>query len=214
MTNLSETKVEATRPSFPMGWLRNLYDWVLGWADTPYGTVALVVLAFTESSFFPIPPDVLLIALCLGDRRKWYRFVAWCSAASVVGGMFGYALGLGAWSAIDQVFFTYVPGFSEETFEHVTFLYDKWNFWIVFIAAFTPIPYKVITITAGVCKINFFIFVVATIIGRTARFALVGFLLYWFGESIRRFIDKWFNVLTILFVFLLLGGFFLLKVLH
>ncbi len=191
--------------------VRRMYDWVLSWAHTPYGAAALLVLAFAESSFFPIPPDVLLIALCLGARKKWGYFAAVCSAGSLVGGIAGYAIGWGLWSAVDQLFYAYVPGFTPEAFHKISGLYNEYNFWIVFVAAFTPIPYKVITVTAGVCEINFPMFVFASIIGRSARFFLVAFLLYWFGEPIRDFIDKRFNLLTLLFVILLIGGFAALK---
>jgi len=195
-----------------MKWIRNLYDWVLSWADTPYGGVALFIIAFAESSFFPIPPDVLLIALCLGNRDKWWRYAAICTVGSIMGGMAGYAIGWGLWSSVDDLFFTYVPGFHQETFDHVQQIYQDWDFWFVFIAAFTPVPYKVITITAGVFGLNFFAFLIATVIGRSARFFLVAVMLRLFGEPIRRFIDKWFNILTIVFVILLLGGFYVMKV--
>lgn len=194
--------------------IRRMYDWVLSWAHTRYGTPALATLSLAESSVFPIPPDVLLIALCLGDRRKWVWFAAVCSLASLLGGLVGYLIGWGFWSVVDQWFYAYVPGFTPEAFEKVQGLYEKWDFWIVFIAAFTPIPYKVITITAGVFGINVAAFTVATIIGRSARFFLVAFLIYWFGEPITRFIDKWFNWLTLLFVALLIGGFLALRAFH
>ena len=194
-----------------MRWIRRLYDWVLSWADSPFGLVALAALAFAESSFFPIPPDVLLIALCLGDRRKWALFAGACAAASLVGGLAGYAIGWGLWAAVDQWFFAYVPGFTPEAYAQVSGLYQHYDFWIVFVAAFTPIPYKVITITAGVCQINLVMFVIASTVGRSARFFLVAFLLYHFGEPIKNFIDKRFNLLTIVFVILLVGGFFALK---
>jgi len=196
-----------------MKWLRKLYDWVLSWADSPFGIVALAALAFAESSFFPIPPDVLLIALCLGDRRKWALFAGTCAAASLVGGLAGYAIGWGFWAAVDQWFFAYVPGFSPEAYAQVSGLYEHYNFWIVFVAAFTPIPYKVITITAGVCQINFVMFLIASTVGRAARFFLVAFMLYYFGEPIRDFIDRRFNLLTIVFVVLIVSGFFALKLL-
>ena len=194
--------------------IRRMYDWVLSWAHTRYGTPALATLSFAESSVFPIPPDVLLIALCLGERRKWVWFAAVCSLASLLGGLLGYLIGWGFWSVVDQWFYAYVPGFTPEAFEKVQGLYEKWDFWIVFIAAFTPIPYKVITITAGVFGINLVAFGVATAIGRSARFFLVAFLIYWFGEPITRFIDKWFNWLTLLFVALLIGGFLALRAFH
>lgn len=194
-----------------MKWVRWLYDWVMRWADTPYGMAALVVLAFAESSFFPIPPDVLLIALCLGSPNKWMRFALACTLASVAGAIAGYAIGWGVWHTVDEFFFAYVPGFTRETFDYVAGLYDQYNFWIVFAAAFTPIPFKVITIAAGVCGINFPMFVIASLVGRSARFFLVSGLLRIFGRPIQRFIDRWFNILTIVFMILLVGGFVLLK---
>ncbi|MBI2424726.1 MAG: DedA family protein [Candidatus Hydrogenedentes bacterium] len=191
--------------------VRRMYDWVLSWAETPYGSVALFLLAFVESSIFPIPPDVLLIALCVGHRSKAFRFAAICTVGSVLGAMVGYAIGAGAWAAVDDYFFTYVPGFTHTTFDRVGGLYEEWNFWVVFAAAFTPLPYKVVTIAAGVFAINFPMFVIASIVGRSARFFLVAGLLYLYGEPIRVFIDKWFNLLVVVFTLLLIGGFVVLK---
>ena len=197
-----------------MKWVRNLYDWVLSWAETPYGGVALFLLAVAESSFFPIPPDVLLVALCVGKREHALRFAAICSAGSVIGGMIGYGIGWGAWGVVDQLFYDYIPGFTEAKFNSVGGLYEQYNFWVVFIAAFTPIPYKVITIAAGVFHISFPMFVVASLVGRAARFYLVAGLLYHYGEPIKGFIDKWFNLLVVAFTVLLIGGFALLKYAH
>jgi membrane protein YqaA with SNARE-associated domain len=194
-----------------MGWIRKLYDWVLGWADTRHGVTALAVLSFAESSFFPIPPDVLLVALCLGNRAKWLRFALVCSVASILGGLVGYGIGWGFWQSLDQYFFAYVPGFSPEKFEAVKSIYEDWNFWIVFVAAFTPLPYKVITITAGVMAINLPMFFVATVVGRSARFFLVSALLARYGEPVRDFIDRKFNLVTIAFAVLLVGGFVVLE---
>jgi membrane protein YqaA with SNARE-associated domain len=195
-----------------MKWLRKSYDWVLSWAETPYGNVALFLIAFAESSFFPIPPDVLLIALCLGKIEKCYRFALICTAGSVLGGITGYGLGWGLWASLDQWFFTYVPGFDEEAFNRVQDIYKKWDFWFVFVAAFTPVPYKVITLSAGVFGLNFFMFTLSTIVGRSARFFLVAALISRFGDHARRIIDKWFNLLTIAFVVLLIAGFYVIKV--
>lgn len=197
-----------------MKWVRKLYDWVLSWAETRYGAVALFFLAMAEASFFPIPPDVLLLPLCVGKRARSLRFAAICTAGSVIGGAIGYAIGWGAWGAVDQIFYSYVPGFSEDKFTMVGGLYEDYNFWIVFVAAFTPIPYKVITIAAGVFQISFPMFMIASLVGRAARFFLVAGMLYYFGEPIRGFIDKWFNLLVVAFTILLIGGFALLKFLH
>jgi len=199
--------MEATRPNI----VRRLYDWVLRWAWTPHGQIALFVLAFAESSFFPIPPDVLLVALVLGARERWIRLAAICSVASVLGGLAGYGIGWGLWSAVQDTFFNYIPGFTAEKFERVGDLYRQWDFWIVFAAGFTPIPYKLITITAGVFALNLPMFLIASAVSRSARFFLVAFLLHRYGQPIRTFIDKRFNLLALVFTVLLVGGFALIK---
>lgn len=191
--------------------LKRLYEWVLSWAESPYGTVALFLLAFAESSFFPIPPDVLLIALCIGEPKKSPWFALVCSIGSILGGIGGYVIGYSVWLVVQDFFFNYVPGFTRENFEHVKNLYETYNFWIVFVAAFTPIPYKVITIAAGVCSTNFPMFVIASTVGRSARFFMVGILIFFFGERIRDFIDKWFEWCVIAFTILLIGGFVVIK---
>ena len=127
---------------------------MLHWADTPHGLTALFLLSLAESSFFPIPPDPLLIALCLGAAKKSLRFAAVCTAASIVGGIIGYGIGAGAWHLVDQWFFLYVPGVSEEAFLRVQGLYDRYDFWAVFLAGLTPIPYKVFTLSSGIFGIK------------------------------------------------------------
>lgn len=181
------------------------------WAETPYGGPALFALAFAESSFFPIPPDVLLIALALSMPSKAFYFAAICSVASILGGIAGYGIGWGLWEAVQGFFFTYVPGFSHHLFDKIKGSYELYNFWVVFTAGFTPIPYKVITISAGVFKINFPVFVLASAISRSARFFLVAWLIYKFGSSVKKFIDRYLNILSIVFTILLLGGFILIK---
>ena len=189
------------------GVLRRLYDWVLGWAHTPYGVPALVVLCFAEASFFPIPPDPLLMALCLGAPRRSLRLAAWATAASVTGGFVGYLLGWGAWSLLGDFFLTWVPGVTPEAFSTVQGLYERWDFWAVFLAGLTPIPYKVFTLSAGVFAIQFPIFLVASILSRGLRFFLVAGLIWKFGARVSQFIDRYFNVLTIAFGILLVLGF-------
>lgn len=192
---------------------RHLYDWVLGFAHSKHSTAALGGLSFAESSFFPIPPDVLLMPLCLGNRKKAFWFATVCTIASVLGGLAGYLIGWGAWEAVSDYVYRWVPGFTEAKFNKVGELYQEYNFWIVFIAAFTPIPYKVITVAAGVFMINMPMFIVASVIGRGLRFFLVAGLMWKFGEPIVVFIDKYFNLLSIVFTILLIGGFLLIKVL-
>ena len=189
------------------GWLRRLYDWVLHWADTPHGITALFLLAAAESSFFPIPPDPLLIALCLGASKRSLKFAGVATLASVVGGIIGYGIGAGGWTLLEGWFFTYVPGVSAESFARVQGLYDRYDFWAIFLAGLTPIPYKVFTIAGGVCRISFTTLVVASIIGRSGRFFLVGGLIYLFGDAVRTFIEKYLGWLTIAFTILLIAGF-------
>jgi membrane protein YqaA with SNARE-associated domain len=191
--------------------LKRLYDWVLHWAETPYGAPALFLLAFAEASFFPIPPDVLLLALCIALPTRAFRFAFIAAAGSVLGGVFGYGIGVGVWETVSPVFFLYVPGFTEASFARVQHLFSVYDFWVVFTAGFTPIPYKVITIGAGVFKINFPVFMAASFIGRSLRFFLVAWLIFRFGPAMRVFIDKYFNILTIIFMALLLGGFVIIR---
>ncbi len=203
----SETPPVA-RPDVPFpGPLRRLYDWVLGWAYTPYGLVALVLLCASEAFFFPIPPDPLLMALALGAPARSFRFAAWATGASVAGGVLGYLLGWGAWSLLGDWFFAWVPGVTEEAFASVGELYDSYDFWAVFLAGLTPIPYKVFTLSAGVFAINFPVFVVASVLSRGLRFFVVAGLIWKFGPPVSRFIDRYFNLLTILFGVLLVLGF-------
>jgi len=198
--------------------IRNLYDWVLHWADTKYGAAALFILAFAESSFFPIPPDALLIALVLGAQKKAFKFAAICSAASVIGALFGYAIGHFLWwtpsnefTGVANFFFNNIPSFTPEAFYNIQKLYEQYDFWIVFTAGFTPIPYKIITISSGAFNINMIMFIVASVISRGARFFLVAFLIWKFGPQIKLFIDKYFNWLAIAFTVLLIGGFLVIK---
>ncbi len=188
---------------------RRLYDWVIEKAKSPHAERALFLIAFAESSFFPIPPDILLIAMVLSDRQKWIRYFLICLIGSVLGGMAGYAIGFGVWEAVHTWFFKYI--FSEATFEKVRGLYARYDFWIVFAAAFTPIPYKVFTIAAGVASLNIPNFVLASIVGRGGRFIAVAYLLHHFGAPIRAFLEKYFSYVTIVFTVLLVGGFYAIK---
>ncbi len=195
----------------PPGPVRRLYDWVLHWADTPYGVPALFLLALAESSFFPVPPDPLLIALCLGAATRSLRFAAIATAASVVGGIIGYGIGAGAWHVAEPWFFEYVPGVSQDAFDGVQALYDRWDFWAIFFAGLTPIPYKVFTLSAGVFAINFGVFLGASVLSRGLRFFLLAALIFKFGKPIETFIDRYFNLLVTVFGILLIGGFLLIE---
>jgi membrane protein YqaA with SNARE-associated domain len=189
--------------------LRRLYDWVLHWAETPYGGWALFVLAFCESSFFPIPPDVLLIALAVSIPAKSFRYAAICSLGSVFGGCLGYLIGWQFMGVIgDRIIAFY--GF-EDKYTYIETLYRQYDAWAIAIAGFTPIPYKVFTISGGTFKINFGVFIITSAISRTARFFLVAALIYAFGPRIKAFIEKYFNILSVAFTVLLIAGFIAIK---
>lgn len=199
-------------PLEKVGWIRRTYDWVLSFAERPGGSWALFGFSFAESSFFPIPPDPLLIALAVGAPRRALWFATVCALGSIFGGIAGYAIGWGIWEVVDQWFYTYVPGVSPEAFETVRQVYDRWDFWAIFAAGFTFIPFKVFTLSAGVFRISFPIFLLAGTISRSARFFLVAGLIYIYGPSIQKFIDRYFDRLAWAFLILLVAGFVLIKV--
>lgn len=190
--------------------LRKTYDWVLRWAATPHAVPALFVLSFTESSFFPIPPDVLLIAMAVAVPKRAFYFAAVCSVASVLGGMLGYGLGYGFMDVIGNRIVAFYH--FQDKFETIRVLYNQYEGWAVAAAAFTPLPYKVFTLAAGAFKINFGVFVLASAVARSARFFLVAVLIYKFGSPIKSFLEKYFNILSVAFFALLILGFYLIKV--
>ena len=197
-----------------MNIVKRLYDWMLSWGNSRWGALALFLFALAESSFFPIPPDVLLIALCLGVTSRSFRYGLICLSGSIVGAMIGYAIGFFCWqntageyTALANWFFAHI--FSVESFLNVGELYDRYNFWIVFTAGFTPLPYKLFTISGGLFHINLAMFIVASIISRGLRFMLIAGLIWKFGAPIKTFIDKYFNLLAIIFTVLLIGSFVL-----
>lgn len=189
--------------------LKRLYDWVLHWAETPYGIPALFFLALAESSFFPVPPDVLLMALALGASHKSMRFALVCTAGSLIGGVIGYGIGFYGYEAIGKPIIDLYHG--HDVMAMIAAQYEKYGFWGVLVAAVTPIPYKVFTISSGFFKFNFLEFALASLVGRSLRFFFVAGLIWKFGPPIKSFIDKYFNILTIVFIVLLLGGFLILK---
>ncbi|MBU0945981.1 MAG: DedA family protein [Proteobacteria bacterium] len=215
------------------GPIRRLYDWMLHWADSRYGLPALVVLSFAESSFFPIPPDVLLIALVLGASSRWYKYAFWCTLASVAGGLAGYGIGVFAWETMGRWIIENVahmslvevdgrldialPSYLVSSMgaalggEYLFQVYDYWNAWIVFVFGLTPLPYKLTTITAGVARVNLPVFLLASLLARACRFFIVAWLLHKWGAPAKRFIDRYFNLLCVAFILLLVGGFALLK---
>jgi len=189
--------------------LKKLYDWVIHWAETKYGVPVMAFISFIESSIFPIPPDPLLMALGLSRPNKAILYAIICSVASVAGGLVGYLIGWTIWEIVSEFFLTYL--FSVDAFNYVEIKYNENAFLAILGAAFTPIPYKVFTITAGVFKINLATFILASSIGRSARFLIEGSLIYFFGEKIRDFIEKYLNLLSIIFFILLLVGIYITK---
>ncbi|NQT85134.1 DedA family protein [bacterium] len=254
---------------------RRMYDWVLHWADTKFGTPALGVLSFTESSFFPVPPDPLLMALALAKPKRSFYYALVCSIASVLGGLFGYFIGFALWAPVGAPILRHLhllsddhsavvvqviegtevtiklPDGSEDSVDrfelHVSkpgevsqvgerdyeteqtgqeivvgqtvyFMTDKYHqaragyermgVWIVLTAAFTPIPYKVFTILSGLAALSLPGFLLASALGRSARFFLVGGLIFFFGEKVRTFIERYFNILCVVFMALLIACFY------
>lgn len=193
--------------------IRKLYDWTLHWADTRYALPALCVISFAESSFFPIPPDVLLLAICFAQPQKWAALAAWCTVSSVAGGLFGWYLGFGFWEFSKGFFFDVIPGFTPEKFAVVEKLYQGNAFLAIFTAAFTPIPYKVFTVTAGVCHVAIPALLFASILGRGCRFFLVAGLIRLGGVKAKPFIEKHFELATLALLALGIGGFLAIKLL-
>lgn len=182
-----------------------MYDWVLGWADSPYGSWALFVVAFAESSFFPIPPEPLFIALAVSVPARAFRFALITSTGSVLGGAFGYLIGHEFYDLIGEPLVR-LYGY-EGHYARIAELYDEYNALAVAAAALTPIPYKVATITAGVFDVNFGVFIATSAVMRSLRYFLIGALIRAFGARIRVFIDRYFELLAIVFLVLLVGGF-------
>jgi membrane protein YqaA with SNARE-associated domain len=192
-----------------IGWIRQIYDRSLLWVQSPSGVWALFFIAVAESSFFPIPPDIFLMILCLAAPGKAFRYAAICAAGSVLGGMLGYGLGLGFMDTIGVKILGWYG--LQDKYEVVQNLYRQYDALAVGAAGFTPLPYKLFTITAGAFKINFVTFVLVSILSRSARFFLVAAFIYKFGPPVKHFIERYFNLLTIIFFILLIGGFLLIK---
>ncbi len=189
--------------------LKKLYFWTLHWAATPYALPALVILSFAESSFFPVPPDVLLIALCFSQPRAWIKLAAWCTVASVLGGILGYYIGWGLWEAVGDPIVKAYHG--EEVMAKVQTWYDAYGFLGILVAAVTPIPYKVFTIASGTMHFDLLQFIVASLLGRGARFFAVAALIRYFGVRVKPFLENNFELAATAMVVLGVLGFLLIK---
>ncbi len=185
--------------------LRRLYDWVMKLAEGRYALWALAAVSFAESSFFPIPPDVMLIPMILAKRSRAFVYAAWATLTSVIGGMFGYLIGFALYESIGKPIVDFYHMGAE--FAGFAQLFNDYGVWILIIKGMTPIPYKILTIAAGVAGMEFAAFIAASIIARALRFFIVAALLYWFGEPIRDFVEKRLALVTTAFVALLVGGF-------
>jgi len=189
--------------------MRRLYDWVMGLAQHPRAIPAMGVVSFAESSFFPIPPDVMLVPMVLANRHKAFTIAAVCTVTSVLGGLLGYAIGyyffetIGAW-----VIKTYGLQAGMEKFRDE---FARWGIWVILIKGLTPIPYKLVTIASGAAHFDLFTFVWASIVTRGARFFLVAALLWKYGEPIRTFIEKRLTLVMWAFLIALVGGFVAVK---
>lgn len=194
----------------PRRWVRSLYDWTMHWADTKQALAALFLIAVAESSVFPIPPDVLLIAIVASSSLLWIRAATLCTVGSVLGAMGGYVIGLTFMATAGQAIVNFYN--AQHHWAKVVELYNgEWGIWFLAAAAFTPIPYKVATIAAGATGMAFVPFVLVSIVGRGARFFLVAGLLRLFGPAIRRTLEKNFDLAALTFLVLLVGGFLILK---
>jgi len=191
-------------------WLRRLYAWTVSWADHPHGTWALFAIAFIESSFFPIPPDILLIALCFGARQKWLKYALVCTAGSVLGGILGYTIGWGLREsvAIPLMNFYDPTGHTKDLIQD---WYARHGFLGILTAAISPIPYKVFTVASGMLNYSLPLLIGASVLGRGFRFLVVAAIIRWFGPRVRPFIEKHLELCFILATVLLIGGFVVIK---
>lgn len=189
--------------------IRALYDWTLGIAAHRHATRGLAAVSFAESSFFPIPPDVILIPMCVArrDRAFFYAFV--CTVASVIGGFFGYAIGYFLYETLGEAIIRFYGAGAD--FAALQAKYDQWGGWIILAKGMTPIPYKILTILSGVLHQNLLVFAVASVAARAMRFFLVAALIWKYGAPIQEFIERRLMLVTFLFLALLIGGFAAIK---
>lgn len=192
---------------FLFEWLHRVREWTESLARNPYGGVALFGISLAEASFFPIPPDVLLLALAVArpEYSLWYAAIA--TAGSVLGGLLGYGIGsFGGRPLLSRLI-------SEEKIRLAHDVFQRYEGWAIGVAGLTPIPYKIFTLSAGALRVNLTVFFVASLLSRGARFFAEGLLIWYFGKALQGFIDRYFNLLAILFLVVLAGGFFLLRML-
>lgn len=190
--------------------IRRGKDWMESFADKPYAFQALFIISFIEASFFPLPPDILLLAIAISSPKQGFKAAFWCGVGSVLGGVLGYYIGWALMESVGNSIIAFYHG--QEAWAKIVEAYNgSLGIWFLAIASFTPIPYKVATIAAGAVNMDLLSFVFVSAIGRSARFFLVGGLIYYLGPKIKTYIDKYFDKLSIAFVILLVGGFVAIK---
>ncbi|MBL6855283.1 MAG: DedA family protein [Rhodobacteraceae bacterium] len=191
--------------------MKSLYNWTISLSATPYALWALAIVAFSESSFFPIPPDILLIPMIISKPKNAYLIALIAMTASVLGGGFGYYIGLKLYESIGIVIINFYH--AQQLFAKFQAQFNEYGTLAVLFAGITPFPYKVITIASGIAGLSFYQFLMFSIIARGARFFIIALLLRIYGEAIKRFIERHLNILFIVFLILLVSGFLLIKVL-
>lgn len=192
------------------GWIRGTYDWTMKWVDSPQSLLALFLIALVESSVFPIPPDVLLIAIVAANTHKWLSAALLCTAGSVIGAMVGYWIGMVAMPTIGEPIVDFYQ--AQGAWDKVVEMYrSDVGIWFLLAAAFTPIPFKVATIAAGATGMAFWPFVIVSLIGRSARFFLVALILRIYGAPVRAMIEKHFDKFSLAFLVLLVAGFLVIR---
>jgi membrane protein YqaA with SNARE-associated domain len=191
------------------GILRRLYEWTMANATGRHAWAALFAISFAESSFFPIAPDVMLMPMVLADRKRAFLLAAWCTLASVLGGMLGYAIGSLLYDSVGQ-WVIRIYGYGDKIEEFRTF-YAEWGAWVILIKGALPIPYKLVTILSGFAGYNFGMFVILSVVTRGLRFGAEAALLYRFGEPIREFIEKRLEFAMMLIVGTIVVGFLMAK---
>ena len=189
--------------------LKRLYDRMIATAAGPNALWVLIAIAFAESSFFPIPPDILLIPMMLARPREAWRLAAYCMMASVAGGLLGYAIGYYGFDLIGRPILE--VSHAMPRYDALKAGFDRWGVWIIIIKGMTPIPYKLVTIASGVAHFDLLAFVGASIISRSIRFFLLAALLWWFGPAVREFIEKRLMLVTSVFAVCLVGGFVVIR---
>jgi membrane protein YqaA with SNARE-associated domain len=188
LSSQESTPNPAVQTARRRGLTQALYDWMIANASGRNAWATLFIVSFTESSFFPIIPDVMLIPMMLADRKKAFRLAAWCTLASVLGGMLGYAIGAFLYDSVG-LWLISLYGYGDQVDQFRAF-YAEWGGWVIVVKGVSPIPYKVVTILSGFAAYNFPMFVLLSIITRGARFTLWAILLYLYGEPIRGFVEK------------------------